>query len=99
MNIAYRTFKPTFNFFASKKALSGKDKWVNQFNQTPAMLHFPGETFHCDSIVTIRPDGADIGTHTAPGHYIDIDSVFFQHLNDSDVRQTSGTSGRKRKAD
>jgi hypothetical protein len=41
----------------------------------------------------MRPKSADIRAHAGPGDYVHFDAVFFQHLNDTDVREALGRAG------
>ena len=69
-----------------------------QFPSAPAAFHFARELFHLLAIAAHRPNRCDIGAHAGAGNHIHFDAVFFEHLDDADMRETFGAAGGKRQA-
>src|SRR5947209_4505441 len=91
MGVANRFFQPAFYFFSAKKPLPWQDEWINQLQQSPPILHFAGESLHRNPVVAESPDRSDVSAHAAAGDDVNFNSIFFQHLDDTDVRQAART--------
>src|SRR5207245_10041803 len=63
------------------------------------MFYFPRELLHGHAIVSERPDGPDVSAHAATGHHVHLHAVFFQDLDDPNVRQAARAAGRQGQAD
>src|SRR6266704_2468927 len=89
MRVADRFLQTPFHLFPAEKALPRQNEWIDQLQQTPAVLHFAGQPFHKETVVTKSPDRADVSAHAAAGDDVEFDSILFQHLDNSNVRQTA----------
>ena len=93
------SLEPILDLFPTQEALPRKNEGIDEIEQPPAMLKFAGLTFHGDAIVAVGPDGTNVGAHTATGHHVDLDPVFLQNLDDTDMRQAASAAGGQSQTD
>src|SRR5258706_1307296 len=98
VDIANRFFQTPFDLFAAKKALPRKNERIDQLEQAPAILDFAGQALHFNAIRAVSPDRTDVRAHAATGHHIDLDAVFLQDLNNTDVSEAARAARRERQA-
>src|SRR6266545_7700580 len=99
MRVPDGSLQATFDGLTSNETLARREDGVDQPPDTPAPFHFPCQFFHDRAVTTETPNGGDVGPHAASGDRIHLNPVFFQDLDDTDVRQPFRATGGQRQTD
>src|SRR5688572_16582091 len=80
------------------EAAPRRKHWIHQRPKSPTTLELSRHAFKNRSVATVRPNSANVSSHARSGNAVDLNAVFFQDLDHTNVRETFRAAGGERQS-